>query len=513
MDSTGNAPAAPAAAVAFSAGGAATGARRPGPVFWVIAIGTAVRLALVGLVPLTMDEAYYVDWARNLQPGYLDHPPAVAWLLAAPLRLLGASPFALRLPAVIVQTLALALAASLVRARAGDRAALAAAVGLQAAPIFFAGGVLVLPDSTLLLAWLGTFWALRRALDDGPRWFLAAGVFLGLGVLSKLTAGLLGMAVLAALLATPDGRRLLRTPWPWLAAVLALAVASPMLLWNAAHGWPSFTFQARHGLSGRSFSIVRLLGSIGGQLAYVSPLLAALAAAAGWRALRARRDALEAALALTSLPLIAFFTLSAALTPNALPHWPAPAWLSSLLLLCLSGRAIGRWWRRALWIGAGEIAALLLVLGLLLAVPFPPSITIFGRTYPVKVGPLDDLLGWREGARAARAVAGDARLAVGHWMHLGQLGLYDGRSPAYLGARPSGPTFYDPDPLAAGEPLLLVTVVRPGPAGHVEKVARAQRAELEQRLGRLALAGSFEARQGDRVVRTYLFWWLRPSPP
>jgi len=506
MEPTHHSPAVRAARAA-AVDGAAARARRPGPVFWVIAIGTAVRLALVGLVPLTMDEAYYVEWARNLQPGYLDHPPAVAWLIAAPLQLLGASPFALRLPAILLQTLALVLAASLVRARAGERAALATALGLQAAPIFFAGGVLILPDTTLLLAWVGTFWALARALDRHPAWLLAAGLFLGLGALSKLTAGLLGLAVLAGLLATRDGRRLLRTPWPWLGAGIAVAVAAPMLLWNAAHGWPSFTFQLRHGLSGRRFSIVRLLGSAGGQLAYVSPILAALAAAAGWRALRARRDALEAALAAAGLPLVAFFTYSAARTPNALPHWPAPAWLSCLLLLCLSGGAVGRWWRRALWFGAGELAALLVVLGILLTVPIPPSVSILGRTYPVQVGPLDDLLGWREGARAARQVAGDARLAVGHWMHLGQLGLYDGRSPAYLGARPSGPTFYDPDPLAAGAPLLVVTVAK---RSHPKDAPPALPRDLERRLGPLEHAGSYEARQGDRLVRRYEFWWWRP---
>ena len=463
-------------------------ARRPGPVFWAIALGVLARLALLPFVPLVMDEAYYVDWGRNLQPGYLDHPPAVGWLVAVPLRLLGDSPLALRLPALLLQTLALVLAASLVRARAGERAALAVVLGIQAAPLFSAGGALIVPDAPLTLAWVGTFWGLQRAVDRGPRWFLAAGLFLGLGVLSKLTAGLLGVAVLAGLLATRDGRRLLATPWPWLGAALALAVASPMLLWNAAHGWPSFTFQASHGLSGRTFSIVRLLASLGGQLAYVSPVLLVLAAGAAWRALRARGDALGAALAFSALPVAAFFTLAAALTPNALPHWPAPAWLSALLLLCLAGAAAGRRWRVALGVGFASIGAALLTVLFFLAVPVP-----------LARGPLDDLLGWREGARAARAVAGDARLAVGHWMHLGQLGLYDGRSPAYVGARVSGPTFYDPAPLAAGEPLLVVTVDRQGP----------QRAALEKRLGPLEPAGSFEARQGERLVRTYRFWWWR----
>src|SRR5512141_812193 len=81
---------------------------RPGPVFWAVAAGTAVRLALAAAVPLAMDEAYHVDWARHLQPGYLDHPPAVAWLMALPVRLCGTSTLCLRLPALVLQVVALA---------------------------------------------------------------------------------------------------------------------------------------------------------------------------------------------------------------------------------------------------------------------------------------------------------------------------------------------------------------------------------------------------------------------
>jgi hypothetical protein len=151
-------------------------------------------------------------------------------------------------------------------------------------------------------------------------------------------------------------------------------------------------------------------------------------------------------------------------------------------------------------VGFGEAAVAVVGLLLLLAVPFPATVSALGRTFPVKRGPLDDLVGWREGAVAARAVAGDARLAVGHWMHLGQLGWYDRRSPAYLGERVSGPTFYDPDPRAAGRPLLLVTVDEQGP----------QARDLERRLGPLEPAGVLEAKQGDRHVRTFRFYWWRP---
>jgi 4-amino-4-deoxy-L-arabinose transferase-like glycosyltransferase len=477
--------------------------RCPNAILLVILAGTAVRVLLAALVPLGNDEAYYVDWARNLEPGYLDHPPAVAFLMAAPLRLFGAHPLAVRLPAVLLQALAIAMAASLANARAGRRAALAISLALQAAPVFCLGAALITPDAPLAFAWVGALWALQRALDRDPRWALLAGAFLGLGALSKLTAGLLALAFLAALLATPDGRRLLARPWPWLGVALAAALASPMLYWNATHGWPSFAFQASHGMRGRSFSAGRLLASLGAQLGYVSPVLLAMASVAGWRALRSRRDALESALAFSALPVAAFFTASASFTPGALPHWPAPGWLSAMLLLGLSFGALGeRAFRWALGVGFAESALALAGLLALLALPLPSTIALPGGPVRVGRGPLDDLLGWREGAAAARAVAGPAQLAAAHWIILGQLGFYDQRSPAYLGERVSGPTYYDPDPRASGKPLLLVTVDNLGP----------QRDDLEARLGTLEPAGEAAARQGSRLIRTYRFYWWRPRP-
>jgi 4-amino-4-deoxy-L-arabinose transferase-like glycosyltransferase len=452
----------------------------------VIVAGAAVRLWLAAAVPLTTDEAYYVDWARHLQSGYLDHPPAVAWLMAASLRLLGDHALAVRLPAIVLQAVTTLLAASLVRARAGERAALAAALLLQAIPVFSVGAVLMTPDAPLALAWVGVLWAVERALSRDPRWFLAAGVMLGVGVLSKLSAGLLGLGVLAGLLASRQGRGLLATPWPWAGVVAALAVASPFLAWNEARGWPSLTFQAQHGLRGGGFSWPRLAGSLAAQAAYVSPVILLLAAGAAWRGLRA--GPIERVLAFTALPVVLFFTVAASFTPGALPHWPGPGWFSATLLLAMAG---GRWLRAGLITGAVlsgtlVVAVLLLVTQL---VPLPRS-------------PLDELRGWREGAEGARAAAVGAPIAATHWMALGHLGWAGGAPVSYVGARPCGASLYSPDPLQGGQPLLVVEVVGLGE----------DRAALESRLGPLRPAGEAVARDGDRVVRHYRYWRWVPAP-
>ena len=49
-------------------------------------------------------------------------------------------------------------------------------------------------------------------------------------------------AVLYVFLHRP-ARRWLAQPGPYLAALVAIATFSPVIIWNATHGWASFLFQ------------------------------------------------------------------------------------------------------------------------------------------------------------------------------------------------------------------------------------------------------------------------------
>lgn len=450
------------------------------PVLAVVLVGTVLRLAIAALVPITPDEAYYAAWARHPSWGYLDHPPMVAWLLVASLRLLGHNTLAARFPAILLQAGTTLFAAALAEARGGRRAGLMAALLLQAAPVFSLGAVLMTPDAPLAFGWAGALWAFNRAVLKEARWLVAVGFFLGIAALSKISAGMLGFALLVALLADRRDRRSLATPWPWVGAALSLTMASPFLLWNAARGWPSFGFQLQHGLGGGEFSIVRLAGSIGAQAAYVSPVLLALAVAAAWRSLRRPEDGSERALALSALPVAAFFTLAAAFTPGSLPHWPAPAWLSASILLATAG---SRSLRAAVIIGLAMTSA---VLVLLVADTHPP----------LPADPLDELRGWREAASAAKAASGGARLAANHWIAMGLVGWYADEDVAYVSDRPCAATLYAEDPVRARRPLLVITAGSMGPAQE----------RLEALMGPLQLAGELVATHRGRPVRRYRYY-------
>ena len=71
-------------------------------------------------------------------------------------------------------------------------------------------------------------------------WWLGVGVSCGLGLLSKYTMIMLPAGLGLLMLIVPPFRHHLRTPWPWLAALLAGAIFSPNLWWNAAHQFISF---------------------------------------------------------------------------------------------------------------------------------------------------------------------------------------------------------------------------------------------------------------------------------
>ncbi len=104
-------------------------------------------------------------------------------------------------------------------------------------------GELAVPDVPNALFWIATLWCAFRAMNRSGAWWLAAGVAAGLACLSKYSALFLAPGVLLWLALSGEGRRQLRTPWPWLGAALTLAVFAPNVGWNAEHGWLTFAKQ------------------------------------------------------------------------------------------------------------------------------------------------------------------------------------------------------------------------------------------------------------------------------
>ena len=155
-------------------------------------MGGAVIVWLIAAlwIPLFPDEMYYWVWSRHLAAGYFDHPPAIAWLIRGGTLMLGDTPLGLRFPAIICGLVA-ALGIRAAAGELGGEEASRRALGVIAVLPLLAGAfILATPDAPLLAAVSWTLYAVLRATrsDETPsvslRWWLAAGLGVGLGFLS-----------------------------------------------------------------------------------------------------------------------------------------------------------------------------------------------------------------------------------------------------------------------------------------------------------------------------------------
>ena len=110
-----------------------------------------------------------------------------------------------------------------------------------------------------------------QATQNG-KWWLAAGIAAGLGLLSKFSALFLGAGAFFWLIANRDERRWFASPWPYLGAGLALLIFSPNLVWQSQHHWETFLFQ--FGRVGGGHFTLRYLGEfLAAQMGLATPLL------------------------------------------------------------------------------------------------------------------------------------------------------------------------------------------------------------------------------------------------
>jgi hypothetical protein len=168
---------------------------------------------------------------RHLRLWRMDFPPGIALAADTVRATLGDSLFAIRLVPALAGTAILVLAALIARELGGRRWAQAlASLGVLGSPLFLRASNLFQPVVLDQLTWTLALWALIRLCQGAtPRRWMALGVALGLGLLTKFSAAFVGLALLLAILVTPR-RAWLRTRWPWLAACLALAIGSPSIV-------------------------------------------------------------------------------------------------------------------------------------------------------------------------------------------------------------------------------------------------------------------------------------------
>lgn len=203
----------------------------------------ALLYSVVGRYGYFRDELYYLACANHLAWGYVDQPPLSIAVLSAVRSLIGDSLPALRLVPALAGASVVLLTGVLAREMGGRRfAQFLAALTVVAAPVYLALSHFYSMNALDLVAWTLAAWVFVRLLRGAPaREWLWLGLAVGVGLLNKISLVWLGAGLGAATLLGPL-RTHLRTPWPWLAALVAAFLALPHVLWQVQNGWPTLEF-------------------------------------------------------------------------------------------------------------------------------------------------------------------------------------------------------------------------------------------------------------------------------
>jgi 4-amino-4-deoxy-L-arabinose transferase-like glycosyltransferase len=198
-----------------------------------------VLLMVVSATGYHRDELYFLEASHHMAWGYVDQPPlsvAIVWLSRV---LFGTSLVGLRLFSALADAGVVVLTGLVARELGGSRFAQALSALAVAVSPFLAAGHLAGPTIYDLLAWPVVSLLVLRILHGGDeRLWVAVGVAVGVALLDKETIPLLVGGLVLGFIVTKRWE-ILRSPWLWLGGAIALAIWSPVLFWEAQHGWPT----------------------------------------------------------------------------------------------------------------------------------------------------------------------------------------------------------------------------------------------------------------------------------
>jgi 4-amino-4-deoxy-L-arabinose transferase-like glycosyltransferase len=228
-----------------------------------IALGVAILHILTnGRYGFHRDELQVLDDARHMDWGFVAYPPVTPLIERIGLEFFGTSLVWLRMVSVLAQSAALFVTGLMSRelgARRLGQVVAALAVAVSVLPLF-EGTEFQYSSFDYLWCVLIAYSLIRLLKSDDPRWWLAIGAGIGVGMMTKYTMAFFVAGIVAGVLLTPS-RRYLKSPWLWYAVALAIFIFLPNMSWQARHDFISLHFlryiHARDVGQGRANGFIR----------------------------------------------------------------------------------------------------------------------------------------------------------------------------------------------------------------------------------------------------------------
>ncbi len=281
---------------------------------------------------LWVDEAQYWLWGQNLDWGYFSKPPLIAFWLSAVTEMAGSDhQYWIRVSGPVLHAITGGLIGLTAARLYGGNAGPWAAVLYVTLP-FVAVGSWQFSTDTVMLPFFALGLLAWSHLRVAPSilWALVLGGAAGMGLLGKYAALYLPLLLALAAALVPTARITWRDAG--IAAVTALFVVSPNLLWNLQNGGTTFRHVAEDNakIGETTFNLSAGLEFLASQLVVFGPFL--LIALVFILVTFAKRGPESRALLILSLPVILLMTLQAA-RAGANANWAVTAYVAGTALV------------------------------------------------------------------------------------------------------------------------------------------------------------------------------------
>ncbi|HEY2583389.1 MAG TPA: glycosyltransferase family 39 protein [Mucilaginibacter sp.] len=256
----------------------------------IILITFVLRCFIAAYTGLGNGESYYFRGALHLDFSYFDQPPLFFWLGALSIKIFGLTNFGIRFPAVLLFAGTSWMLFLITRKMFNAKSGFWAVVIINLSAVFtIAIACWFQPDAPLMFFWLvATYFIVELMVaphtvnSEATRYsrktwllWLAVGISMGLATLSKYHVLFLFAGVFMFVSTNRNQRHWLRHPGPYLAVLITILMALPILWWNYNNNWVSFVFQgSRAGVKGGEKFHLHFdwfFRSIGGQAAFLLP--------------------------------------------------------------------------------------------------------------------------------------------------------------------------------------------------------------------------------------------------
>ncbi len=246
---------------------------------WIILFFSIIKLIIHfltnGQYNYNRDECYYIACGEHLDWGYVDHPPLIALLANISRFIFGDSLFGLRFLPAIAGAMLVFFTGLIAKKLGGSiYSVILACISIIAAPMFLSIDTQFAPNVFDELFWVICIYLLILIIkEEKPRYWILFGLFAGIGLMTKHSVILFGLAFIFGLLLTKN-RKYFASKWFWFGSLIALVIFIPHILWQIKYNFPTLEFMKNVSLykNYKASPLEFILSQIAGFNIFASPI-------------------------------------------------------------------------------------------------------------------------------------------------------------------------------------------------------------------------------------------------